>query len=110
MKSSAILPILLLGLTLSVVSCKQEPAVDFKRTDNSVVLRIEADADRLNPLLSTNIYGRVVYEQIFSYLIVQDPETGAFIPQLAANLPIRKELPDGNICLHARNSPGGHLG
>jgi peptide/nickel transport system substrate-binding protein len=97
MKSSAILPILLLGLTLSIVSCKQEPAVDFKRTDNSVVLRIEADADRLNPLLSTNIYGRVVYEQIFSYLIVQDPETGAFIPQLAANLPVRKELPDGNI-------------
>jgi peptide/nickel transport system substrate-binding protein len=97
MKSTAILPILLLGFTLSTLSCKREPAVDFKRTDNSVVLRIEAEADRLNPLLSTNIYGRVVYEQLFSYLIVMDPVTGASVPQLAKSLPTREALPDGNM-------------
>ncbi len=87
-------PVLLL---LGFFACKREPAVDFKRTGNDVVVRLEADADRLNPLLSTTAYARIVYEQIFSYLVVQDPVTFEFIPQLAESLPERKEAADGLV-------------
>lgn len=97
MKTTAYPPILLAWFVLALVSCKREPAVDFKRTDNTVIIRLDADADRLNPLLSTFAYGRVVYEQIFSYLVVQDPVTFEFIPQLAESLPERKETPEGLV-------------
>jgi len=98
MKTSPIHVILILVVIISTVfSCKREPAVDFKRTDNTVIIRLEADPDRLNPLLSTSAYGRVVYEQIFSYLVVQDQATLEFIPQLAQSLPTRQEKNDSLI-------------
>ena len=85
------------AITSALFSCKREPAVDFKRTDNNVIIRLEADPDRLNPLLSTSAYGRVVYEQIFSYLVVQDQATLEFIPQLVQSLPTREERGDSLI-------------
>jgi peptide/nickel transport system substrate-binding protein len=88
---------LCIALVLSLFSCKREPAVDFKRTDNSVIMRLEADPDRLNPVLSTTAYARAIYEQVFSYLVIQDPVTLEFIPQLAAALPERSETPEGLI-------------
>ncbi len=98
MKTSPIhVLILLTGLFSVIFSCKREPEVDFKRTDNTVIIRLEADPDRLNPLLSTSAYGRVVYEQIFSYLVVQDQATMEFIPQLAESLPRREERSDSLI-------------
>jgi ABC-type transport system substrate-binding protein len=98
MKTTASLPILLFLLLLTAISaCKREPAVEYKRTDNTVIVGMPADADRLNPLLATTAYARTAYEQIFSYLVTQDPVTGEFLPQLAKSLPERKETADGLV-------------
>ncbi len=97
MRTTSFPPILIALSILAIFSCKREPKVDFKRTDNTVIIRLESDADRLNPILSTSAYGRVVYEQIFSYLVVQDPATYEFIPQLVVSLPERKETADSLI-------------
>lgn len=98
MRTTASLPILLFLVFITAFSaCKREPAVEFKRTDNTVIVGMPADADRLNPLLATTAYARTVYEQIYSYLIWQDPVSGEFLPQLAKSLPERKETADGLV-------------
>ena len=97
MKTIAYPTLLLACFALALFSCKREPAVDFKRTENKVIIRLDADADRLNPLLSTYAYARVVYEQLYSFLVVQDPVSSELIPQLAASLPERSETPEGLI-------------
>lgn len=97
MKTSHAFLLLLALSALIASSCKREPKVDFKRTDNTVIIRLEADPDRLNPVLSTSAYARVVFEQIFSYLVTQDPVTFEFVPQIAKSLPERRETPEGLI-------------
>lgn len=98
MKTTAVLPFFLFLVFITAFSaCKREPAVEYKRTDNTVIVGMPADADRLNPLLATTAYARTVHEQIFSYLVAQDPVTGAFLPQLAKSLPERKETAEGQV-------------
>ncbi len=79
---SYLLFIVLLGL-LTFSACKTEPkkeAVAYKRTDNTVLVRLRAEPDRLNPVLTTNAYARQVSDQIFQYLVTIDPETFEFNP------------------------------
>lgn len=96
MKTTAALPFFLFLVLITAFSgCKREPAVEYKRTDNTVIVGMVGDADRLNPLLGTLANARMAYEQIFSYLVVQDPVTSEFYPQLAKALPEWKETAEG---------------
>ncbi len=94
---SYLLFIVLLGL-LTFSACKTEPkkeAVAYKRTDNTVLVRLRAEPDRLNPVLTTNAYARQVSDQIFQYLVTIDPETFEFIPLLAKSLPTTTDITEG---------------
>ena len=63
--------------------------------ENTAFVRLPAEPDRLNPLVTTSIYSRVVYEPIFLYLLQFDPETLELEPQLAKGRPQIEELTDG---------------
>ena len=91
--------IILAGL-LFITSCKTDKAteeafVDLGRPQNTLVIRQEQEADNLNPLISTTNYGRQVYEQIFSYLLIVDPQTYELIPQLAKERPAVEAITSG---------------
>lgn len=73
--------------TISLASCE--------RTTNEVVLRLEAEPDMLNPLITTSGYSNQLNFQIFSYLLTIDPETLEFIPQLAKELPSSTLIEEG---------------
>ena len=93
----------LLAIILAfLAACKgdkpKEDAVDtsiFKNQDNTVYARLPAEPDRLNPIISTNVYARVVNEQIFLYLLHFDPQTLELQPQLAKGRPKVEELSNG---------------
>lgn len=93
--------LLLLGLIVlaSCNSCnkdaKTEETVNWKRTTNEVILRLDESPDRLNPVLSTTSYATEVNMQIFSYLLTIHPKTLEFIPQLAKAWPTEKEITEG---------------
>lgn len=93
---------ILVILSLLLAACKgdkpQEESVDtsiFKNQENTVYARLPADPDRLNLLLSTNVYARVVNEQIFLYLLHFDPRTLELSPQLAKSRPEVREITEG---------------
>lgn len=88
-------------LTLAM-ACKNDPktnpnAVQHKRNDNSVVVRMEAEPDRINPLLSTSNYARQVFELVHQYLLIYDPFTLEFIPQLAKSEPAIVPITSGPL-------------
>jgi peptide/nickel transport system substrate-binding protein len=83
-------------LTLFLYSCSDsENSSQFKRNDNSVIIRLEADPDQLNPVLKTNAYSAQVLDGIFSFLLSVDPYTFELLPQVAKALPIIKENENG---------------
>ncbi|MFN7117745.1 MAG: ABC transporter substrate-binding protein [Saprospiraceae bacterium] len=87
----------LLGL-LTFTACKTDPQkenVAYKRTANEVLVRLRAEPDRLNPVLTTNAYARQISDQIFQYLITVDPQTFEFIPLLAKALPTTTDITEG---------------
>ncbi|MCB0592601.1 MAG: hypothetical protein H6557_12300 [Lewinellaceae bacterium] len=67
----------------------------FKNQDNTVYARLPAEPDRLNLLISTNVYARAVNEQIFLYLLHFDPRTLELAPQLAKSRPAIEEIDEG---------------
>ncbi|MCB0651986.1 MAG: hypothetical protein KDC85_11980 [Saprospiraceae bacterium] len=89
---------LLFGLII-LSSCKTDPkqdeSVNWKRTTNEVILRLDESPDRLNPMLATTAYATEVNMQVFSYLLSIDPKTLEFIPQLAKAWPEEKEMTEG---------------
>lgn len=93
------LPLFLyLGVLLFTISCKPDPqteTIDYKRTDNSVVVRIEADAERLNPLLTNTSYSVQVAEQLNLYLINYNPVAGNFVPELVRSIPESRQVESG---------------
>jgi peptide/nickel transport system substrate-binding protein len=99
MRLSRLVPSVWLLLIVSILlgGCKPEPKekVEFKNTDNTVYVRLPADPDRLNPMLSTNAYARAVNEQMFYYLLHFDPQTLELVPQLAKAKPEVTELTEG---------------
>lgn len=69
--------------------------IDFKRTDNTVYARLPAEPDRLNPILSTNTYARVINELLFLNLLHFNPQTLELEPQLAKARPLVEEVNEG---------------
>jgi len=93
---------LLTAALIFLAACKgdkpKEDALDstlFKHQDNTVYARLPAEPDRLNLLLSTNVYARVVNEQIFLNLLHFDPKTLELAPQLAKARPTVEEIASG---------------
>ena len=80
-----------LAMILLVAACKTEPtteAINFTRTDNTVIARLEDDVKNIMPPLASSNYESQVFEQIYNYLISFDPRTNLFAPELV------KEIPD----------------
>ncbi len=74
---------------------EEATAVDFKRTDNTVIIRLDGEPERLHPVLQTSNYAGQVSSQIFSLLMTQNPQTFEFIPQLAKGRPAVEDRVDG---------------
>ncbi|NUO01150.1 MAG: hypothetical protein HUU01_11105, partial [Saprospiraceae bacterium] len=86
-------------LTLLFVFCKRDPKNDqdvaWKRTTNEVIVRLDGDPDRLNPILSSTSYGGQIYNQIFQYLMYVNPQTLVLEPQLLKSRPVATEITEG---------------
>ncbi len=87
---------IVLFLTFIGFACQQskegtEEAVDFKRTDNTVAIRVLNDADVLHPALTSINTSQLVADQVFQRMLTTDPRTLETIPQLA------KSLPEGSL-------------
>lgn len=65
------------------------------RTNNEVIIRQEAEPDRLNPHLTTTAYSRQVYEQIYTPLLTFHPQTFEIIPALAKARPVVEKVTEG---------------
>lgn len=78
-----------------LVACKPEPSgqpIDYKRTENSVTIRLEADVANLNPLTSSSIYESQVIWQIYTYPCTFDYETLEFVPETLKKIPTIEEI------------------
>lgn len=69
----------------------QQPAIDFKRTDNEVRVALLAEPTGIHPLLTTQSLSRYVSEQVFQTINDQDPQTFAQVPLLASVADITEE-------------------
>jgi peptide/nickel transport system substrate-binding protein len=105
MHISKILPILCLaGAVLLCPSCKLDSPKedntskvynDLDRPLEEAILHLDAEPDRLLPMLTTSNYARSVYSGLFAYLLFQDPQTLEIIPQLATSRPEIEEITEG---------------
>jgi len=68
-----------------------------KRSANEVAIRLEAEPDRLNPLLSTISYARQVFDPLHLYLMNYDPTTLVLVPQLLKETPKIQFLKKGEF-------------
>lgn len=90
--------IILLTSIFIAFSCNkggQRSEVAYKRSGNTAVIRMEGDADRLNPYLVTTNYGRMVVENLFMYLLTYDPSTLTLQPDLAVSRPKAEDITSG---------------
>jgi hypothetical protein len=86
MKFFLLAPLAILILFSS--SCgREEQSSMHKRSSNEVSIRLEAEPDRLNPLLSTISYARQVFDPLHVYLMNYDPTTLVLVPQLLKETP-----------------------
>ncbi len=100
MKLNPILKLSVFLLLLLTAGCRTEPAggdelAFCSRKNNEVILRLEAEPDNLNPLLTTSGYSNLVNYQLFGYLLTIDPETMQLAPYLAKSRPQVQELTSG---------------
>ena len=72
------------------------PDVDFKRTDNTVVVRMESDADRLNTLLTQSQYGRMPSDLAQLNLMTYN-DSLELIPYMVKGQPEIKDLPNNAV-------------
>ncbi len=86
-------------LALLFVFCKQDPKngnnVIWKRTTNEVIARLDADPERINPLLTSTSYASQVNSQIFQFLMYVNPQTLELVPQLLKEEPVATEIAEG---------------
>ncbi len=92
--------IFLLLFSLFLYSCQPdtkagEQTVEFKRTDNEVIVRIDADPERIHPLISFQSYSSLVSGHIFSFLLNIDDQSLEIIPELAKARPEIAEITSG---------------
>ena len=71
-----------------------ENTVEYSK-ENIATVRLPAEPDKINPLITTSVYSRIVYEPIFLYLLQFDPQSLEIAPQLAKSRPQIEELTDG---------------
>ena len=71
-------------------------SVDFKRSGNSVVVRLESDADRLNTILTQTQYGRIPSDLAHLNLMTFN-DSFELVPYLVKAQPIIKDLPNGAV-------------
>lgn len=71
-------------------------SVKFKRTDNSVVVRLESDADRLNTILTQSQYGRIPSDLAQMNLMTYN-DSFRLIPYVIKGQPIAKDLPNDGV-------------
>ncbi len=92
-----ILILLLILIISTFTACKKQPKenANFKRTSNSVIIRMDGDADRLNPFLVVTNYGRMVVENMFMYLLAYDPDDLALSTDLAVDRPVVADVTSG---------------
>ncbi len=69
----------------------------WKRTANEVIMRVDDEPDRLNPLLATSGYARQVMEQIFQTMVNLDPYSLELTPQLAVARPKVEQITEGKF-------------
>ncbi len=89
---------LLLAGLFFITACGKDSkttTVDFKRTDNAVLVRLRVEPDRLNPVLATSNYATQVNSQIFLSLLTADPYSYEITPLLAKARPVVADITDG---------------
>ena len=92
---SKILPVAIV-IAILCSGCVTDSGSADPAPDQEVSIHIDADPDRLLPMLTTNNYSRTVFNGIFSYLLISNPRAvDQVIPQLAKSRPIIKEIEDG---------------
>lgn len=94
-----------LAFLFVLVSCQKDaPAekVDYKRTENSVAVRLEADVSNLNPLITNSLYESQVIWQIYTYPCAYDYESLEFVPETLAEVP---EI----LATNDENAPGKNV-
>lgn len=93
-------PLLLFFLLIGLGACRNQSndeaaAVDFKRTDNTVIVRLDGEPERLHPVLYTSNYAGQIISEIFSLLVTLDPQTFELTPQLAKSRPLVEDRGEG---------------
>ena len=71
-------------------------SVEYKRTGNSVVVRMESDADRLNTILTQTNYGRIPSDLAHLNLMTYN-DSFELVPYLVKAQPIIKDLPNNAV-------------
>ncbi len=95
------LPFFLFALAILAVGCgedsntQEKTTYDLDRPINEARLQLDAEPDRLNPLLTTSNYSNTVISQIFQYLIALNPASMEFEPQLAQSRAVVEKITDG---------------
>lgn len=91
MNRISIKPILLLSFLLLFSYCKSDKKTDI----DQVSIRLEADPDRLNPMLSSVGFATDVYRYMFYPLVDIDPFTLELKPVLVKSLPTKTNIVEG---------------
>ena len=86
--------LLALLVVLAFSACQDEATVSESQPF-SVIARIPAEPDKLNPLITFQAYSRVVNEQLFQYLLQFNPKTLQMEPQLAESRATITEITEG---------------
>lgn len=83
-------------IAIVIAGCSPDPKSAETEPIQEVAIHIDADPDRLVPMLTTNNYSRTVFNGIFSYLLISNPiAVDQVIPQLAKSRPVVKEIEEG---------------
>ncbi len=91
MKSPVLKPILIIALLVSLYGCKNDKNTNVQ----TVNVRLEAEPDRLNPMLSSTGYATDVFRYIFYPLADIDPYTLKMSPVLIKAMPLKSTLDTG---------------
>lgn len=82
-------------ILFAVIGCKEEPTT--VNNDFDVVVRINRDIGRVNPILSNSSRAREVYQYVFLNLADYDAKTLKLSPVLAESLPEKIRLDSGEL-------------
>ncbi len=80
---------------LTICSCTSEPTTNYKYDDNTIRVRLAAEPDRLNPVITRSAYSRYINEQIFMPLMDYNPVSLEFEPVLLKANPTQTPITEG---------------